>query len=60
MYPCFLWCSYTQAMGREQDSVFVDNERTARDAIMYLKDQKVPSMTFVPLATCKVRTVRLF
>eukprot|EP00983_Pelagomonas_calceolata_P108654 1159481-Pelagomonas_calceolata.AAC.9 len=44
-----------QAMGRDQDSVFVDNERTARDAITYLKDQKVPSMTFVPLATCKVR-----
>jgi len=41
-------------MGRDQDSVFVDNERTARDAITYLKDQKVPSMTFVPLATCKV------
>jgi chromosome segregation ATPase len=44
-------------MGRDQDSVFVDNERTARDAITYLKDQKVPSMTFVPLATCKVRVL---
>jgi len=47
----------TVAMGRDQDSVFVDNERTARDAITYLKDQKVPSMTFVPLATCKVKMI---
>ena len=41
-------------MGRDQDSVFVDSERTARDAITYLKDQRVPPMTFVPLASCKV------
>ncbi|KAF5837024.1 hypothetical protein DUNSADRAFT_4949 [Dunaliella salina] len=46
-----------EAMGRDQDSVFVDNERTARDAITYLKDQKVPSMTFVPLMTCKVKMI---
>jgi len=46
---------WPQAMGRDQDTVFVDTERTGRDAITYLKDQKVPPMTFVPLTTCKVR-----
>ncbi len=41
-------------MGRHIDSVVVDSERTARDAIQYLKDNQVPPMTFIPLATCKV------
>jgi hypothetical protein len=44
----------TQALGRHLDSVVVDSERTARDAIQYLKDNKVPRLTFIPLATIKV------
>ncbi|KAJ9513257.1 hypothetical protein QJQ45_029483 [Haematococcus lacustris] len=45
------------AMGREMDSVVVDSERTAREAIQYLKEQHVPPMTFIPLATCKVQPI---
>lgn len=42
-----------QAMGRHADAVFVDTERTAKEAIQYLKDQRIPAMTFVPITTCK-------
>ena len=44
------------AMGREIDAVVVDNERTARDCIQYLKEQQIAPITFIPLATCKVRS----
>ncbi len=40
-------------MGKHIDSVVVDTEHTAREAIQYLKDQRVPPMTFIPLASCK-------
>eukprot|EP00955_Chlamydomonas_euryale_P074581 362070-Chlamydomonas_euryale.AAC.25 len=43
------------AMGKDVDSVVVDNERTAMECIQYLKEQKLMPMTFIPLATCKVR-----
>lgn len=42
------------AMGKDVDSVIVDNERDALECIQYLKDQKLQPMTFIPLATCKV------
>lgn len=42
------------AMGREMDGVVVDSEDTARACIRHLKDQRLPPLTFIPLATCKV------
>jgi structural maintenance of chromosome 1 len=45
---------YVQALGRHSEAVFVDSERTAKEAIQYLKDQHIPAMTFVPVTTCKV------
>ena len=45
------------AMGREVDSVIVDTEKVGLECINYLKDQRLPPMTFIPLATCKVREI---
>ena len=44
-------------MGREVDSVIVDTEKVGLECINYLKDQRLPPMTFIPLATCKVREI---
>ncbi|KAG1680336.1 hypothetical protein FOA52_015426 [Chlamydomonas sp. UWO 241] len=45
------------AMGKDVDSVVVDSEKVALECIQYLKDQKMPPMTFIPLATCKVKPI---
>ena len=37
------------------DSVVVDSERTAKDCVAYLKQHKIPPMTFLPLQTIKVK-----
>ena len=42
------------AMGRDVDDVVVDNDRVASECIQYLRDQKLPPMTFIPMASCKV------
>ncbi|KAK4177484.1 putative structural maintenance of chromosomes protein [Triangularia setosa] len=44
------------ALGREFDAVIVDTEKTALDCIQFLKDQRFPSMTFIPLDNIKVNT----
>lgn len=41
------------AMGKDLDSVVVDNEATAKDCIAFLKQKREPPMTFIPLATVK-------
>jgi structural maintenance of chromosome 1 len=41
-------------MGRELDSVVVDNQRTAQDCMQLLKDQKIGVMTFFPIESVKV------
>ncbi|CAK4031596.1 structural maintenance of chromosomes 1 [Lecanosticta acicola] len=38
-------------LGRHFDSIVVDSEKTARDCIQYLKDQKTSHITFIPLDT---------
>ncbi|WPG98069.1 Hypothetical protein R9X50_00085400 [Acrodontium crateriforme] len=39
------------ALGRHWDSIVVDSEKSARDCVQYLKDQRISQMTFLPLDT---------
>jgi structural maintenance of chromosome 1 len=45
------------ALGRHWDSVIVDTETTARDCILYLKDQRAGQGTFIPLDTIQVKQI---
>ncbi|CAN8279311.1 unnamed protein product [Cochlearia groenlandica] len=47
----------TVAMGRFMDAVVVENESTGKDCIKYLKEQRLPPMTFVPLQSVRVKPV---
>jgi structural maintenance of chromosome 1 len=38
-------------LGRHYDAVVVDSEKTARDCIAYLRDQRMGQATFIPLDT---------
>jgi structural maintenance of chromosome 1 len=42
-------------LGRHFDAVVVDNEKTAKDCIQYLRDQRAGQATFIPLDTIQVR-----
>ncbi|KAI2471846.1 RecF/RecN/SMC protein [Annulohypoxylon bovei var. microspora] len=42
------------ALGRDFDSVVVDSEKTGVECVQYLKDQRFPPMTFIPLDNIKV------
>ncbi|KAK1495633.1 RecF/RecN/SMC N terminal domain-containing protein [Colletotrichum abscissum] len=45
------------ALGRDFDSVIVDTEKTGHECVQYLKDQRFPPMTFIPLDNIKVNAV---
>ncbi|KAI1864836.1 hypothetical protein JX265_004156 [Neoarthrinium moseri] len=45
------------ALGRDFDSVIVDSEKTGQDCIQYLKENRAPAMTFLPLDNIKVSAV---
>ncbi|KAK6954199.1 hypothetical protein Daesc_004164 [Daldinia eschscholtzii] len=45
------------ALGRDFDSVIVDSEKTGVECVQYLKDQRFPPMTFIPLDNIKVNAV---
>ncbi|KAG6018375.1 hypothetical protein E4U43_002534 [Claviceps pusilla] len=45
------------ALGRDFDSVIVDTEKTAVDCVQYLKEQRFPPVTFIPLDNIKVSAV---
>ena len=45
------------ALGRDFDSVIVDTEKIGIDCVQYLKDQRFPPMTFIPLDNIKVNAV---
>jgi structural maintenance of chromosome 1 len=45
------------ALGRDFESVIVDTEKTGVDCVQYLKDQRFPPMTFIPLDNIKVNAV---
>ncbi|KAI1079271.1 RecF/RecN/SMC protein [Whalleya microplaca] len=45
------------ALGRDFDSVIVDSGETGVECVQYLKDQRFPPMTFIPLDNIKVNAV---
>ncbi|CAH9134035.1 unnamed protein product [Cuscuta epithymum] len=47
----------TVAMGRFMDAVVVEDEHTGKECIKYLKDQKLPPQTFIPLKSVRVKPV---
>ncbi|KAK3940702.1 RecF/RecN/SMC [Diplogelasinospora grovesii] len=42
------------ALGREFEAVIVDTEKVAMDCVQYLKEQRFPPLTFIPLDNIKV------
>lgn len=44
-------------LGRHFDAVVVDTEKTAKDCIQYLRDQRAGQATFIPLDTIQVKAV---
>ncbi|CAI5503032.1 unnamed protein product [Closterium sp. Naga37s-1] len=47
----------TVVMGKLFDAVAVEDERTAKECIEYLRAQRLPPMTFIPLQTARVKAV---
>lgn len=45
----------TVALGRNTDAVVTEDEKTAKDCIRYLKENRLPSLTFIPLQTIKAK-----
>ncbi|PHH82094.1 hypothetical protein CDD83_3364 [Cordyceps sp. RAO-2017] len=45
------------ALGRDFDSVVVDTEKIGVDCVHFLKEQRFPPMTFIPLDNIKVNAV---
>ncbi|EPE25908.1 P-loop containing nucleoside triphosphate hydrolase [Glarea lozoyensis ATCC 20868] len=45
------------ALGRDFDSVVVETEKIGQECVQYLKDQRSPPMTFIPLDNIKVTAV---
>jgi hypothetical protein len=44
-------------MGKYLDAVVVEDERTARECVQYLKEQRVGTCTFLPLDSIKVKPI---
>ncbi|KAL3592839.1 hypothetical protein D5086_011479 [Populus alba] len=47
----------TVAMGKFMDAVVVEDESTGKECIKYLKDQRLPPQTFIPLQSVRVKPV---
>ncbi|KAL0291416.1 UNVERIFIED_CONTAM: Structural maintenance of chromosomes protein 1 [Sesamum calycinum] len=47
----------TVAMGRFMDAVVVEDEHTGKECIKYLKEQRLPPQTFIPLQSVRVKPV---
>lgn len=47
----------TVAMGRFMDAVVVDDESTGKECIKYLKEQRLPPQTFIPLQSVRVKPI---
>jgi len=45
------------AMNKDMDAVVCDDEGVAKQCIQYLKDQRLPPLTFIPLSTISARPV---
>jgi structural maintenance of chromosome 1 len=49
--------SISTVLGRHFDAVVVDTEKTAKDCIQYLRDQRLGQNTFIPLDTIQVKPI---
>ncbi|XP_025644726.1 structural maintenance of chromosomes protein 1 [Arachis hypogaea] len=47
----------TVAMGKFMDAVVVEDEKTGKECIKYLKDQRLPPQTFIPLQSIRVKPI---
>lgn len=47
----------TVAMGRYMDAVVVEDEQTGKECIKYLKEQRLPPQTFIPLQSVRIKPV---
>ncbi|XP_073148877.1 structural maintenance of chromosomes protein 1 [Henckelia pumila] len=47
----------TVAMGRFMDAVVVEDDNTGKECIKYLKEQRLPPLTFIPLQSVRVKPV---
>lgn len=45
-------------LGRHFDAVVVDTEKTAKDCIQFLRDQRLGQATFLPLETIQIKAVQ--
>ncbi|XP_073012477.1 structural maintenance of chromosomes protein 1 [Typha latifolia] len=49
--------SVTVAMGKFMDAVVVEDENTGKECIKYLKEQRLPPQTFIPLQSIRVKPI---
>lgn len=47
----------TKVLGKNMDAIIVDSEKTGRDCIQYIKEQRGEPETFLPLDYLEVRLV---
>ncbi|XP_074316645.1 structural maintenance of chromosomes protein 1 [Silene latifolia] len=47
----------TVAMGKFMDAVVVQDEQTGKECIKYLKEQRIPPQTFIPLQSVRVKPI---
>ncbi|KAM0829285.1 hypothetical protein ACQ4PT_066977 [Festuca glaucescens] len=47
----------TVAMGKFMDAVVVEDESTGKECIKYLKEQRLPPQTFIPLQSVRVKPI---
>lgn len=47
----------TVAMGKFMDAVVVEDENTGKECIEYLKEQRLPPQTFIPLQSVRVKPI---
>ncbi|XP_048136276.1 structural maintenance of chromosomes protein 1 [Rhodamnia argentea] len=47
----------TVAMGKFMDAVVVEDEQTGKECIKYLKEQRLPPQTFIPLQAVRVKPI---
>lgn len=47
----------TVAMGKFMDAVVVEDENTGKECIKYLKEQRLPPQTFIPLQSIRVKPI---
>ena len=47
----------TKVLGKNMEAIVVDNEKTGRDCIQYMKEQRSKPETFLPLDTIKIKPI---